>query len=96
MVYCFVFNENSSLSIKSYSTGSSGGLKLKLYSNFYKKLSLFNSNYGGLGLILKVNNNTYLTGDTVEVKVPSGFESDVVIVRLFKNKMPKNKINQQS
>ena len=50
--------------------GSSYGLKLMMYVNVYQKLTLFNANWGSMGAILRISNNSYLsdTPDGIKVK----------------------------
>ena len=59
---CFVFN--SDLSKLAFTPGRWAGLRLKLYANFYSKLSVFNSYFGGMGFVIRVENNTYFTDST--------------------------------
>ena len=79
---------------KSNLPGSLYGLQLKLYVNFYQKLRLYNSIYiggqylgylGGLGALVRVQNNSYLSDYVVDgFKVPSGFQTDISLERVFK------------
>ena len=50
--------------------GSNYGFKLMLYVNVYQKLNLFNANWGSMGAILRISNNSYLsdTPDGIKVK----------------------------
>ena len=81
LIYIFLLKKNSFNSgvnsngehvalKKANLAGSNYGFKLMLYVNVYQKLNLFNANWGSMGAILRISNNSYLsdTPDGIKVK----------------------------
>ena len=70
--------------------GPTLGLQLKLYSNFYKNLSMFNSFNGGHGLVLRIENASYLMNQiSDEILISNGKVTSVSVQRTFKTNLPK-------
>ena len=49
--------------------GSNYGFKIMMYVNVYQKLTLFNANWGSMGAILRITNNSYLSDTPDGIKV---------------------------
>ena len=88
---CFVFNSGIDVNGQSTSlretnvAGQYYGLQLEMYVNFFEKLTEFNSAYGAKGLIIKVDNSSYLTehkGDGIQIS--AGFDTYIDVRRSFK------------
>ena len=77
------------------------GLQIQLYVNFHENLTLYNAFaaglgfnvmvVGGLGALVKIENNSYLTDETNYhgVQVSPGFQTNIVLSRAFRLKLPK-------
>ena len=61
------------------------------YANFNENLTQFNAFTGGaLGVIIRIQNNSYLTYQKFDaLNVPCGFETNVAVERVFKLTLPK-------
>ena len=93
---CFVFNSgyNSTghkVNLKQSSiSGSIFGLQLKLYVNYNENLTLINSFHGGTGVLLRIDNSSYLTDHSIDgIRISAGTQNDIVIDRTFKFTLPK-------
>ena len=85
---CFVFNSNKSRN--SNMVGFLFGLRLILFSNYHENLTLLNSYIGGSGLVIRVENNSYLSNNEMNgVQIQSGTYTNVEITRSFKYILPK-------
>ena len=81
---CFVFNFDWPKK-ESYVSDIDYGLRLEIYSGFHENLTYLNSIYSGLGLIVRIENGTYLENNLDGVKVSSGFQTDINIQRKFES-----------
>ena len=93
---CYSFNagfdsNGSKVSLKqSAFVGSTYGLRLKLYVNFYEKLLSLNSRRNGMGAVLRIENSSYWIDHGIDgVFVSAGFQTNVVVRREFKYNLPK-------
>ena len=85
---CYVFNSNGHHNISI--PGWDNGLKLEVYVNFNEKLNRINSVYGGVGALIRIENSSYFVDHGWEgIKIPGGYQTDIVIERKFKFIMPK-------
>ena len=77
---CYVFNYDKFSALSLVRAGSTFGLKLDLYINYHENLTLFNSYDGGLGALIRVENNSYLTDFTLDgIRLTPGLETFVSI-----------------
>jgi len=95
---CWIFNSglNESSGKKapllfSSFPGEIYGFQIKLYVNFYKNLSIFNSYFGGLGVLIRIDNSSYLTSyiGTEGIKIEPGSMTSVSLRRFFKTTLSK-------
>ncbi len=93
---CYVYNSGMTSSgdhvdLKESSvTGRLFGLHIKFYVNYNEDLKEFNSLYGGKGVLIRVDNSSYLTGYNFDgIRVSPGFQTDISIERSFKFILPK-------
>ena len=88
---CFIFNKDSNATTKRNSTiaGPVNGLKIVLYLNFHEKLTLLNSQTGGLGALVRIENNSYLNDHNDDgVYVPTGELTNIAVERTFRHNLP--------
>jgi hypothetical protein len=97
---CYVFNSGFNSSDqnqvelrKTHVSNSQFGLKLALYVNFNQNLFQFSR---GLGLLIKIENNSFLNGEDFRgMYISSGFQYYVAIDRHFKKNLPEPYSNCQ-
>ena len=92
---CYVFNlgfnrTGNPVKLKESSiAGSYYGLQLGMYTNFYENLTVINSFEGGRGLIIRIDNSSYLTDHKEDgIKISAGLQTDIVVERSFKFMLP--------
>ena len=93
---CYIFNSglNSAgdrIDLKHQSLSSDYyGLHAELYSGFYEKLNTLNAYNGGLGLLIRVDNASYLTDHmTYGIRISTGLHTDIIVERSFKFMLPR-------
>ena len=92
---CYIFNSGFNLTGGRIETLESSisdlyyGLQIEFYAGFHENLTLLNSIYSGLGLIVRIENGTYLENNFDGVKVASGFQTDINIQRKFESYLTK-------
>jgi hypothetical protein len=71
--------------------GETYGFQVKLYVNFYKNLSIFNSISGGRGALVRIDNSSYLTSyiGSDGIKIEPGSMTSVSLRRSFKSSLSK-------
>jgi hypothetical protein len=84
---CYQFNRFGYIneSRKIYVAGPGFGLQMIVYTNFHENLTLFNSySLNGNGLMIQINNNTYLTDHGLNgIYLPVSFDTRVSMERSF-------------
>ena len=92
---CYIFNSgfNSTghpVDLKQSSVaGLISGLQLEWYVNFNESLKYFRYRGMGSGLVLRIDNSSYLTDHNLDgIKVAPGFNTDIAINRAFKFTLP--------
>jgi hypothetical protein len=90
---CYEFNsekdDKSTRKISSVS-GAINGLRLRLYTNYHENLSYLNSNNGGSGVVIKIDNSSFLKDHKLNaIQVSSGTYTHVEISRSFNFMLPK-------
>ena len=93
---CYVFNSGynaagEKIALKELTLDSSYfGLQLEVYSNVYESLEVSNALFGGLGLVLRIENSSHLIGKKDDgVRIATGFHTDIVVDRSFKFMLPR-------
>jgi hypothetical protein len=87
---CYEFNYDTKDIKQSTIPGWINGLILELYVNFNENLNEFNSIYGGVGAIVRLDNSSYLIDHGWDaIQVPAGFSSFIGVDRFFKSMLPK-------
>jgi acid-sensing ion channel 2 len=94
---CWIFNSGHNQTDQRVPLNSNSfpgvvfGLITTFYVNFYENLTTFNSfTGGGLGVLVRINNNSYLTDNGKDgIPVASGYNTRVSISRSFKSSLPK-------
>ncbi len=93
---CYVFNSGFNISTgekippkNSFISDLNYGLMLEMYSGFYENLTYVNSYDSGAGLVVRIENGSYLENDLDGVKVSSGFQTDINIHREFESYLGK-------
>ena len=84
---CFVFNSAGPSWKTADVSSSSAGLNLNVYVNFHANLSLFNDITGGLGAVVRIENNSYLVDNSLvgsEVHLAPGMITSIKVSRTFK------------
>ena len=85
---CLVFNSDNKIKTSSVA-GSLYGLQLQIYTGFNENLTKFNSYVGGRGLLVRIDNSSYLTDHNVDgVKISAGFHHNIAVERSFKFMLP--------
>jgi hypothetical protein len=84
---CYEFNsEKDDKSRKRVSSvaGAINGLRLRLYANYHENLALFNSNNGASGVVIKIDNSSFLKDHKLNaIQISSGTYTHVEISRSF-------------
>ena len=63
---------------------------MEVYVNFNENLTRFNSYTNGMGIIVRIQNNTYHEDQTLYItRVSAGMSTDLVVERHFKFYLPK-------
>jgi hypothetical protein len=90
---CYEFNsEKDDKSRRKVSSvaGAINGLRLKLYTNYHENLSYLNSNNGGSGVVIKIDNSSFLKDHKLNaIQISSGTYTHVEISRSFNFMLPK-------
>jgi hypothetical protein len=90
---CWMFNYGvqSGVQVRSNSVpGVLYGLRVIFYVNFYESLSIINSNGGGLGALVKIENGSYLMSHQTDgYGLEPGYWTSVSVSRSFKYSLPK-------
>jgi hypothetical protein len=90
---CYEFNsEKDDKSRRKVSSvaGAINGLRLRLYANYHENLALFNSNNGGSGVVIKIDNSSFLKDHKLNaIQISSGTYTHVEISRSFYFMLPK-------
>ena len=92
---CYVFNSGfdsggNEMALKTAtSAGWFYGLQLELYANYNQSLSLVNSLARGAGILLRIENSSYLTEQANNgVPISTGARTSVIVDREFKYTLP--------
>jgi hypothetical protein len=87
--YSFNFNSSSNELKKSYISGSTFGLQLELYVNFYERLMFFNSLIDNYGLVIRVDNVSHVIDYSHDgIFIASGFHTYISLERQIKTILP--------
>jgi hypothetical protein len=87
---CYEFNYDPNDIKQSTIPGWINGLMLELYVNFNENLNEFNSVYGGIGAIVRLDNSSYLIDHGWDgIQVEAGTNSFIAVDRSFKFMLPK-------
>ena len=94
---CYIFNSGVNASTGqpiglqyANTAGSLFGLQLDIYVNFNESLKYFRARGTGKGLLIRIDNSSYLTDHSIDgVKVSGGLQTDIVIDRAFKTALPR-------
>ncbi len=85
---CWIFNLGNQRS--NSVPGVAYGLRMSFYVNFNQKLTTINSNGGGLGALLRIDNSSYLTSyQTDGYGLEPGYWTSISVHRSFKFSLPK-------
>ena len=85
---CWSFNWANTK--ESQYSGEDYGLTVEMYVNFNENLTQINSYNRGMGVVLHVENNSYLSGDrTGSVFLMPGVRTHIAIERSFKSNLPR-------
>ena len=93
---CYEFNSGFDASghkadlIKSSVVGQMYGLSLEIYSNYYENLTILNKFNGGSGLLIRIDNSSYLTDHNYDgIRASPGVQTDIIIDRSSEFNLPK-------
>jgi hypothetical protein len=96
LIFFYLFSLIISSSQTAFLPGSLYRLQIKLYAAFNRKLNIFNSLlsdaavFGGKGVLIRLENGSYLRDFSLEgLKVSAGFHTDIEVERVFKSSLPK-------
>lgn len=88
---CFSFNAPSNASLKKTSiAGPLNGLTIDLYLNFHEDLTEFNSFTGGLGGLIRIENNSYQSDHDYDgLYIETGKSYSISVHRQFESNLPR-------
>ena len=85
-----MFNYNPNETKNSSIPGIFNGLQIEMYVNFVENLTRYNSYINGMGLVVRIQNNTYNEDQSLYVtRVSAGMSTDLIVERHFKFYLPK-------